>query len=444
MKKFNKGLIASLAVVTAGTVGSVVAVTANQLKVDNVNNDQPSIVEPIDTRPKVEFVTKGGSAIETQHVDNGSTIEEPVSIRGGYKIVGWFLDQACSKPYDFNTPVTEDIKLYALWRTEFTFDIVTSSEGATCTVTGYNGTDTDITIPSEYEGLSVTAIAPSAFASWSSRGGSRYVNLTSVIIPDTITEIGDEAFKDCGPLISVTLSSTVKKIGNGVFSGCSNLTNISLPESLETLGNQVFYGCKKLSSITTIPSHVTSFGEKIFASSGLTTYTVPSSMTVIPSGEFEECKNLTSITIPNTVTSIGSYAFKGSGITSIIIPDNVRDISVGLFYNCENLTNVVLPNNLVTIEDYAFFACSSLKSITIPRSVTSIGMRAFSYCRQLTSIVIPSNVTHMGAHVFENDYNDDVTVFCEAKEKPSEWHNAWDARGNYIPNVKVVWGYKSV
>ena len=105
---------------------------------------------------------------------------------------------------------------------------------------------------------------------------------------------------------------------------------------------------------------------------------------------FKKCTGLTSITIPNSVTSIGLGAFSGcTSLTSVTIPNSVTSIGDGAFSGCTSLTSVTIPNSVTTIGDRAFSGCASLTSVTIPISVTSIGEGAFAYCTALTSINIP-------------------------------------------------------
>ena len=134
---------------------------------------------------------------------------------------------------------------------------------------------------------------------------------------------------------------------------------------------------------------------------GLTSVTIPSSVTFIRSEAFYRCRSLTSITIPEGVTEIGDYAFYGcSGLTSIAIPEGVTEIGDYAFYGCSKLTSVIIPNGVTKISDYVFSKCSSLVSITIPEGVTEIGDYAFEKCSKLTSATIPKGVTYIGSSAF--------------------------------------------
>jgi hypothetical protein len=150
--------------------------------------------------------------------------------------------------------------------------------------------------------------------------------------------------------------------------------------------------------------------------SGLTSFTIPSSVTSIGISAFWNCSSLTSITIPNTVTSIGDSAFSAcNGLTSIVVSDTntvydsrnncnaiIEKSTNKLIAGCKN---TIIPNSVTSIGNYAFFKCSNLTSVTIPDSVTSIGDYAFDYCNGLTSITIPSSVTSIGNGAFSNCEN---------------------------------------
>ena len=126
-------------------------------------------------------------------------------------------------------------------------------------------------------------------------------------------------------------------------------------------------------------------------------------MTSIGDYAFSDCTGLTSITIPNSVTSIGNSAFYVcSSLTSITIPDGVTSIGNCAFYGCSSLTSITIPDGVTSIRIWAFYGCSSLTSITIPDGVTSIGYEAFGYCSSLTSITIPNSVTSIGNSAFSD------------------------------------------
>ena len=178
---------------------------------------------------------------------------------------------------------------------------------------------------------------------------------------------------------TVNISNGITRIGDCAFDGLG-ITSITIPDSVTSIGNDAFGDCENLTDIT-IPDSVTSIGD----------YT------------FYGCKSLTSITIPCSVTSIGDYTFYGcKSLTSITIPCSVTSIGNDAFGFCENLTNITIPDSVTSIGDYTFYGCTSLTSITIPDSVISIGWCAFYDCASLTSITIPNSITSIGLEAFDN------------------------------------------
>ena len=156
------------------------------------------------------------------------------------------------------------------------------------------------------------------------------------------------------------------KLGDYAFSGCSGLTSLTLPSSVTSIGRGAFHGCWKLTSLT-IPSGVTSIGYSAFRGcSGLTSLTIPSGVTWIDSEAFRGCSGLTSLTIHSGVTSIGNYAFYGcSGLTSLIIPSGVTSIGKWAFRGCSGLTSIyVYPENLPELGIDIFNGCDA-KNCTV-------------------------------------------------------------------------------
>ena len=192
------------------------------------------------------------------------------------------------------------------------------------------------------------------------------------------------------------------KLGYYAFYGCSGLTSLTIPSSVTWIGGEAFRGCSGLTSLT-IPSGVTWIGYGAFEGcSGLTSLTIPSGVTSIDYQTFYGCSGLTSLTIPSSVTSIGESAFSGcSGLTSLTIPSGVTSIGESAFSDCNGLTSLTIPSGVTSIGDWAFTSCSGLTSLTLPSSVTSIGNDAFLGCSGLTSLTLPSSVTSIGNHAFD-------------------------------------------
>ena len=161
--------------------------------------------------------------------------------------------------------------------------------------------------------------------------------------------------------IPLTLGGCPVKSIENAFVGCSDLTTITIPDSVTNIGYHAFQYCNGLTSVT-IPNSVTSIGEGAFdGCSGLTSVTIPDSVTSIGAFAFANCQGLMSVTIPNRVTSIGSRAFDScSRLTSVTILDGVTNIGDRTFFNCIGLTSVTIPNSVVNLPNSAFEGCPKL------------------------------------------------------------------------------------
>ena len=216
-------------------------------------------------------------------------------------------------------------------------------------------------------------------------------SLTSVIIPEGVTSISDQAFNNCGSLteISVAVDNTVYTSENGVlfdkaktallvYPAGKTEAEYVIPESVTSIGHSAFSCCCNLTSLT-IPESVTSIGWSAFYNcSALTSVTIPDSVTSIGPSAFDVCNSLTSVTIGNGVTSIGDYVFcECRGLTSVTIGNGVTSIGDYAFLNCSSLADVAIPDSVTSIGGWAFYNCSALANVTIPDSVTSIGGGAF-------------------------------------------------------------------
>ncbi len=213
-------------------------------------------------------------------------------------------------------------------------------------ITGCDDKLKDITIPSEIDGLPVTAIGESAFT-WKSQ-------LNSVVISEGIRRI-----EYCG------------------FSSCRFLTSVKLPQSLEYIGENGFDGCDRLKDIE-----------------------IPPKVTVINRYAFRNCAFET-LEIPDTVTSIREYAFSGcSEMTEVSISQNINVIEKQAFESCYMLQYVIVPYGVERIEQEAFSRCTSLKAVFLPESLSYIGKEAFNYCNSLKEIELPDSISEIDDSVF--------------------------------------------
>ena len=199
-------------------------------------------------------------------------------------------------------------------------------------------------------------------------------------------------YSDRDKIKIVVIEDGVTNIGSYAFYYCENLTSVTIPNSVTNIGNAAFWG-SGLTSIE-IPNSVTSIGDGAFGiCSGLTSITIPNSVTNIANAAFASCSGLTSIEIPNSVTSIGVGAFAScSGLTSVTIPSSVTSIGQYAFYGCSGLTSVTIPSSVTSIGRYAFYGCSGLSSITFERSTPpTFGNGVFDYVDNSIPVYVPAH-----------------------------------------------------
>ena len=254
---------------------------------------------------------------------------------------------------------------------------------------------TDITVPMEIEGYTVTKIDGRAFQDCRS--------LTSVTLPDGVRSIGTDAFDGCYNLTSLTLGKDFQSISfEGAFEGCDNLTNVYYTgdvagwcgiyglEDLMKSNPTLYVNGSILKGDLVVPDGVTNIENSTFAGcSSLTSVTLPDGVKSIGNSTFAGCSSLTSITLPDSVKSIGNSAFAGcSSLTSVSLPNAVKSINENTFDGCSSLTSIDIPDSVNSLGEFAFSGCSSLTSLTVPHSVGIIGEGAFSSCSGLTSIAV--------------------------------------------------------
>ena len=217
-----------------------------------------------------------------------------------------------------------------------------------------------------------------------------------------------------------------EEIGNYAFHNCSGLTSLTLPSSLTTIGDWAFHNCSGLTSLT-LPSSLTTIGDYAFLyCSGLTSLNLPAGITSIRDHAFSGCSGLTSLTLPAGITSIGEYAFCScSGLTSLNLPAGITSIGESAFDGCSGLTSLNLPAGITEIGELTFWGCSGLASLTLPAGITSIGEKAFWGCSGLTSLTLPAGITEIGSKAFQN-CSGLTSIYVYAEKVPGIGRYAFD------------------
>lgn len=194
--------------------------------------------------------------------------------------------------------------------------------------------------------------------------------LKEIELPDSVTKIGPEAFKDCINLETVIIPNSVTEIETSAFENCQNLTTINIPNKINKINPRTFAGCSELKNLT-----------------------IPDSVVEIAESAFLLCSKLENIDLPNSVKSIGIHAFTNcTSLKTINIPESVSCIENEAFRSCTNLQSIEIPELISTINDGTFNGCKNLKSVTIlTESALTIGNGAFYNCINLRKIIIPNS-----------------------------------------------------
>lgn len=211
--------------------------------------------------------------------------------------------------------------------------------------------------------------------------------LTTYVIPDGITRIGDWAFERSNQLTSVTLKEGVEEIGNYAFAGCTALTGMTLPSTVTRIGAYAFASCSNLSTVA-----------------------LNEGLQEIADWAFMSC-GLTELTTPSTLNSIGNYAFfVNTGLSSLSLNENLEQIGTNAFQFCTNLTELTIPSTVKRIGNSAFATCSALASLTLKEGLEVIEQNAFGNTA-LTEVILPSTLTSL-APAFGSYLLSSVTLKC--------------------------------
>lgn len=297
--------------------------------------------------------------------------------------------------------------------------------------------------------LTISGTGPIKDFSWNEEKPWDESAVTSIVIENGVTGIGEFAFSNCEFATSITIADTVTYIGGSAFDRCWDIQTIKLPNALESIDSGAFAGlhglknweCDDSNKNYCVIDGVLYNKEKTElisfpAGRGTMTEEIPETLTTIGESAFIYSSIYDSVTIPDTVTEIKSRAFIYSDISGVSFPEGLVTIGESAFWNCNQLTTVTIPENVQTIGDSAFTSSMKLTEIlvhadnahfaskdgvlfnkdytelvlypyaktpvsyTVPEGVTNIRRKAFYNTSSLTSVLLPESLSNIEEEAF--------------------------------------------
>ncbi len=328
---------------------------------------------------------------------------------------------------------------------DFNYEI---REDGTLTVY-YTGSAEEVAVPETIDGKTVTAIGEKAFSSAADK-------VRKITLPETIEQIGAQAFANCKLLCEINLPDSLTSIGTWAFDQCYELKHVRIPAHAFDGGINEAFAYSYIETVE-LAEGIEKIPDYTFYRSGLKEISLPSTLRKIGSYAFLECHSLRNVKLNEGLEQIGDYAFMNIEIEKISIPASVNEIGAGIFVSCWSLneitvdpanktyytsgncvierstktlvigygecviptdgsvtsigdggvggtpiTSLTLPDSVTAIGEHAFMYCTRLKSITIPYTVKSVGAGAFSECTSLESIFLPYGIKTIGDGTFFN------------------------------------------
>lgn len=313
-----------------------------------------------------------------------------------------------------------------------------NSDGEYAVFGGKDFTSNSLVIPAQFNGKPVTRVMAEAF--------HNYDFITSLVLPNTLKEIGSSAFSGCRGLTSVEIPGSVKRIKKYGL-GFNSFTSITLQSGVEYLEDNAFNNCNYLRSIT-IPDTVTYLSSRTFENCNIDWYEVdpnnqyyssdngvlynkdkselilcpvsvsgvfviPDNLSSVDEKAFVECLNITAFEVGSNnqyFSSVDGVLYNknqtrlircpASKSGDVVTPATVVEYAANSFANCQSITSIELAYGLTEIWENAFAGCSSLTSVIIPNTVTRINGNVFYECSNLTTIDLPNSLEELGQNAF--------------------------------------------
>ena len=276
----------------------------------------------------VTFVSTGGTEVEPKLVKEGTTVTEPdAPEKEGWIFMGWYNGKF---KWSFSEKVYEDMTLTAKWSNpENLYEHTPAEDGNSTVITGLKQKEGELRLPSEMGGYKVTAIGDGVFSGLSSE------NVYSIILPESITVIGNEAFSGCAD-ISITVEGKLTQVGEKAFLGCTGLTEISFAEGIESISAEAF------------------------VSSGIRTVSLPKSLKVVDENAFDDCQSLEAVFMYDSIEAVNDSAFYGAPVKAIY------------FYGSEENIDALLEDRVLSRNDSILGARKYIYSETKPAETTDL------------------------------------------------------------------------
>ena len=293
-----------------------------------------------------------------------------------------------------------------------------------------------------FDGTAITSFAFDKTSYLEEIGAYAFANtaITAIVLPDSVTSIGDYAFYNCVNVSEFKLSSAIENIGAYAFAKLGKITAVTINGNDTVIGDSAFEDCTSLAEVT-LESGVSSIGKSAFAFTAITTITLPETITSLSGNPFGGCEldNIEilandadilfdevtkglynadktilyyqtastsgAFVVPEGITSIMPGALAGSRITSVTLPENFTKIESGTFRNCTELTSITIGKNITYIGEAAFEGCTSLESIVFEEGGANalvIGARAFKDCTALQAVEFPHRLRNDGERITKN------------------------------------------